>query len=78
MSGVWEKIQTVRRSCSFNIVIGAFLVIWGIYTMSGSFQDFQDSLFTTIYGIFFLAIGLLTLYNQLQGEPITETIRSRL
>ena len=72
MSKAWDALREFRGSRSANILASVIWITAGLYGVvvlsdPGSFA----------LGVLFLIIGLLTLYNQLLGEPVTETLKKR-
>lgn len=73
MSKAWELFQQFRGSRAANILGALLFLMVGLYNIA-----IEPSVVSLILGILFLIIGMLGLYNQLLGEPVTETVKRRL
>jgi hypothetical protein len=72
MVGIWDSFQQFRRSRLAGTLASVIFLLVGLHN-----TVIETGIGNLVLGLLFLVIGLLGLYNQFLGEPVTETVKKR-
>ena len=70
MRRVWDAFREFRGSRLANVLVSIFSLLWGLYVVLT-----RSGVVGLTLGGFFVVVGVLGLYNQLLGEPMTEAVK---
>lgn len=73
MRRVWDAFREFRGTRLANVLVSIFSLLWGLYVVLT-----RSGVVGLTLGGFFVVVGVLGLYNQLLGEPMTEAVKRQL